>query len=300
VSLSNDGKLLAVANDKSSSIFLTSTDKQIRGISQQIVNGQNDGLWGFTWTALGDLVYVSLDSRNRDIWLKPADNTKPPLQLTFDEAADYSPAMSPDARFIVFVSNRSGGLHIWRMEPDGDNQKQLTYGGEEKSPQVTADGKWVIYSSRVEGRPSLWRVSSDGGQPLRLVNNLALFPALSADGKWIACLTKEDAIDKPMKLGVFSTRDFSLSQTFELPLGLVSPAFPAVIRWLPDSSGIAYVITQNGISNIVVQPLSGKAPTRLTDFTADRVFWFEWTKKGDRLAVARGNSSNKVVLIEDL
>jgi Tol biopolymer transport system component len=219
--------------------------------------------------------------------------------LTFDAAADYYPTVSPDGKYLVFVSNRTGSPHLWRMNLDDRDVRQLTNRSEESFPQVTPDSKWIIYSSRTEGRPNLWKVSIEGGSASRLTNQLALWPALSPNGEQIACITKGDAIEEPMKLGIFSSSDASLIRSFEIPEGVVSPELPPVIRWVPGGRAVAYLVTKNGASNIWSQPMGGGAPKMVTDFTADRIFWFDWTKDGNRLAYARGALQNKVVMIED-
>jgi Tol biopolymer transport system component len=256
-----------------------------------------DGFWGLDWSPAGDIVYVSLESRNRDIWVKDADNKSSPRQLTFDAAADYYPTVSPNGHYIVFVSNRTGSPHLWRMNSDGSNLKQLTNKTEELFPQITPDGQWIIYSSRTERRPSLWKVSIEGGEPIRLTKQMAQWPALSPDGKWIACITKGDEIEEPLKLGIFSSTALSFSRTMEIPGGVVSPERTPVIRWSNERT-VAYIATRNGISNIWAQPLYGGAARKLTDFTADRIFWFNWSRDGTRLAYARGAVKDKVVLIE--
>ncbi len=49
---------------------------------------------------------------------------------------DTSPSWSPDGKYIVFASKRDGGkYHLFVMNPDGTNQRQLTNGpGEEAAP----------------------------------------------------------------------------------------------------------------------------------------------------------------------
>jgi Tol biopolymer transport system component len=45
---------------------------------------------------------------NFDIYIKVV-RAEPPLRLTTDPAADYSPAWSPDGRAIAFLRDLSGG-----------------------------------------------------------------------------------------------------------------------------------------------------------------------------------------------
>jgi serine/threonine protein kinase len=298
ISLSTNGKLFAVTTEKSSTVYTTSTSNLAQ--TTRIGSGLNEeGSWGLSWTPGGELVYVSLESRNLDLWIRGVEPSAPHRQLTFQLGADIYPTVSPDGRYIVFVSNRTGSSHLWRINNDGTDLRQLTNGSEESFPQITPDGTWVIYSSRSEGRPSLWKVPIDGGTPTRLVDKLTSWPAVSPNGKWIACLTKEDAIEAPLELAVISKDDLKIHQTFPIPKGVASPELPPVIRWLPDGGGIAYLVSTNGVSNIWVQLINRNKASPLTDFTADRIFWFDYSKDGKRLAYARGVLDYKALVIEN-
>jgi eukaryotic-like serine/threonine-protein kinase len=298
ISLSTDGRLFAVTTEKSSTLYTTTTNNLTQTV--RIGTGLNEeGSMGLSWTPSGELVYVSLESRNLDLWVRGLVPANPHQQLTFQLGADIYPTVSLDGRYIVFVSNRTGTPHLWRINSDGTDLKQLTNGSEESFPQITPDGNWVIYSSRTEGRPSLWMVSIDGGVQTRLSDKLTSWPAISPDGKWIACLTKGDSIEEPLQLAVISFEDLKIHQTFDVPEGIASPELPPVIRWVPDGRGVTYLVSTNGVSNIWVQLLQRKKPSPLTDFTADRIFWFDWSKDGKRIAYARGVLNYKALVIEN-
>src|SRR5262249_42362433 len=90
--------------------------------------GDHDSEWfGLDWTLDGRLVYGSQASGNVDVWITTADG-KQQRQLTRDPLNDIMPAVTPDGRYIAFVSDRAGGRKIWRMEIDGGGLKQLTRG----------------------------------------------------------------------------------------------------------------------------------------------------------------------------
>ena len=107
-------------------------------------------------------------------------------QLTADGSNNKWPVASADGRYIVFMSDRAGLQNIWRMDIDGNNPKELTVGGSEWLPDGSPDSKWVIYRSGF-GKHTLWKVSIDGGEPVQLNDNASSRPAISPDGKWIAC-----------------------------------------------------------------------------------------------------------------
>ncbi len=62
-----------------------------------------------------------------------------------DDGADYS----PDGEYIYFNSVRSGNMHIWRIDEDGANPKQITFGDEYRDwfPHPSPDGKWLAFIS---------------------------------------------------------------------------------------------------------------------------------------------------------
>lgn len=53
-------------------------------------------------------------------------------QLTNSDGTNSDPAWSPDGRYIVFSSNRSGNFDIWLMQPNLPQRPGVTSGGKEK------------------------------------------------------------------------------------------------------------------------------------------------------------------------
>jgi Tol biopolymer transport system component len=82
----------------------------------------------------------------------------------------------------------------------------------------------------------------------------------------------------------------------DLPQG-VTP--PIVLRWSPDGRDIAFINTEEGRSNLWLQPVAGGTSRQLTNFTSDQIFSFDWTTDGRVLAYARGMTINDVVTIKD-
>lgn len=71
------------------------------------------------------------------------------------------------------------------------------------------------------------------------------------------------------------------------------------LRWTPDGNALTYVITGGGVSNLWNQPVAGGAPKQLTDFKADQIFSFDWSRDGKQLVASRGVETNDVVLISN-
>lgn len=253
----------------------------------QITSGRN--LNGEpSWTPNGKIVYVSEGNGSRDLYLIDSRGGTP-KQLTVNSRTNWDPSVSPDGRFIAFTSDRTGVPHIWRMNLDGDNPKQLT-SKYDTSPQSSPDGQWVAYLS-IANEATVWKVAIDGGQPVQLSDKRAEYPAFSPDGKQIACYYLENP-SSSVNLAILPFEGGQPIKTFALPTG-----FDANLRWSTDGRAIIYAIKRGGVSNLWAQPVDGSPPKQLTDFTSDRIFWFDFSRDGKQLALSRGTETSDVVLI---
>src|SRR5258706_551880 len=61
--------------------------------------------------------------------------------------ANWRPRVTPDGRYIVFCSTRSGRQNVWRIDFDGGNPTRLTSGEGEGTPYVSPDGHWLYYTN---------------------------------------------------------------------------------------------------------------------------------------------------------
>jgi hypothetical protein len=61
-----------------------------------------------------------------DIHTIPVDGSAPATRLTTGMGRNYGPQFSHDGSFIIFCSDRSGTMQVWRMKPDGSEPVQLT------------------------------------------------------------------------------------------------------------------------------------------------------------------------------
>jgi Tol biopolymer transport system component len=237
------------------------------------------------------IIYTSSASGDQDIWIINADGSNA-KQLTANARANGYPSVSPDGRYIVFMSDRTSVAHIWRMNIDGGDQRQLTNASAgEQSPQFSPDGGWVIYRKSF-GKATLWKVPANGGDPVQLNDKFSMYPTISPDGKLVAYFSVEP--NSPLRIAVAPLAGGEPIKTFDLTTTGRHP-----LHWTSDGRAVAYVETHNGVSNIVAQPLDGGAVKPLTDFKADRIFWFDFSRDGKQIALARGTQSSDVILIKD-
>ncbi len=294
MSLTEDSTaLVAVQSEAHVNIWLT--PRADVSAARQVTSGvgQYNGVRGLSWTADERLVYVSRMSGSQDIWIMKADGTGQ-KHLTPEIRADVYPVAARDGR-IVFVSTRSGASNIYRIDSDGGNLMQLTNGASDEFPDISPDGKWVVYTATGSSNFTLWRVPLEGGTPSQLTDRLSQWPAISPDGKWIACWYRSEP-DIAWQPAILPFDGGPAVRILDVP-ATAAPSIP--MRWMPDGSGLCYVDTENGVSNIWNQPLDGSPPQRLTSFLSDQIFWFSWSANGDQLAVSRGRITSDVVLYRD-
>jgi len=291
ISFSADSKfLLAVADNRYCNLYTAASKNPNQ--TTQIAGGNLQGMGGLVWTREEKILYVSTENGNRDIWVMDSDG-KNSYPLTTDRASDEYPSISADSKYITFVSSRTGNPHVWRMNADGSDPKLLTNKGGAAFPQIMPGGKSVIYTAIPL---KIWKVSIEGGEPTQVTLTPANWIAVSPDGSKIAGIPMDSS---GFRLSIFSALDGSEIKSFDLSVGFGSPGFPPIFRWMPDGKAIGYISTQNGVSNIVVQSLTGGEPNKLTDFPVDRIFAFDWSKDGSKIAFARGKADNKLILFED-
>jgi Tol biopolymer transport system component len=292
-SLTNDSRSLAVVKQTTQASIAIAPFSEIDRLSP-LTSGAGVFNTHATLTPDGTRVlYTSNASGIDDIWIANADRTESPKQLTSGTRINRLPVVSPDGKYIVFLSDRSGSPHLWRMNIDGGDPRQLINGElGEQAAQFSPDGRWIVYMTAQTDRRSIWKVPADGHEgPTRITDKEAGYPTVSPDGRTIAYLFKQSD-GSPWRIALAPIEGGEPVKTFELPATYERP-----LRWASDGRSIAYIDTQNGVSNIVVQPLDGGPIKPLTNFKSDRIFWFDISRDGRQIAVSRGTQSSDVVLI---
>jgi Tol biopolymer transport system component len=138
---------------------------------------------------------------------------------------------------------------------------------------------------------ALWKVSIDGGEPVKVFESMPR-SAVSPDGKLIAYSMRKPG--SPDKLALFSIGSGSSVKVFDVKL---EP--PENIRWTPDGRAITYVSRENGTADIWSQPLDGGEPKKLTDFKANQIFSFDWSRE-NKLVISYGTNTSNIVMIRNM
>jgi serine/threonine protein kinase len=201
---------------------------------------------------------------------------------------DYFFQASPDGHFIVFVSYRSGPPHLWRVDIDGNNPKQLTDSPLDtwEPPDCSPDGKWVIYA-KLGTEKGIWKVSMDGGIPIRLTDAQANSPVVSRDGRMIAYLTQQGPAKKMVAIMPFNGG--TPLEYFDIDT--------REVRWSHDGRSLIYMKDEGGAVNLWNQPIAGGRATQISHFRSDQILEFDLSNDGRWLSMDRGRSSKDIVLI---
>jgi len=104
--------------------------------------------------------------------------------------------ISPDGKTVIFalgvsdLARAKKNTHIWAMNLDGTNLRQLTTGDKsESSPLWSPDGKQILFISSKDGSANFYLMNATGKGVWRKLTNLSTGvsdPLWSPDGKWIA------------------------------------------------------------------------------------------------------------------
>lgn len=259
--------------------------------SFQEIHSEVGSLTPLAWMPDGKIVYRSSADGVSNFWTINADGTNR-RQLTAGAQADErGMCVTPDGKFIVFVSWRSGKSNLWITDADGINLRQLTDGEADAYPQCSPDGKSVIFQRGILSQPRLWKVLIDGGATRQLTVFDAKWGAISNDGRSVSFL---QMFENKWSIGIISSDGGAVFQRLDVPAALRENE----TRWSPDNRSLYFIATNGSVGNVWSLPLEGGEIKRVTDFKSRYLEDFAWSADATKLAVARSSTVSDAILIE--
>jgi formylglycine-generating enzyme required for sulfatase activity/Tol biopolymer transport system component len=169
---------------------------------------------------------------------------------------------------IVFVSDRTGTLHIWSMRANGKDAKQLTTGAEpDADPRFSPSGKHITYTTLRGGFPEIWMINRDGSEPKFITKGSQA--AWAPDGKSIIFIQDNQTLIRDLATG----KEKQVTPKDWQRCGV--PAFS------PDGNYFAVASRHLGDIGIFVFSIDGKEHYQLK--AGEACCTPQWSKDGRRL-----------------
>ena len=147
------------------------------------------------------IVYTTVRPANWELYL--FEPNAAPKQITDDPALDYDATFSPDGRWIVFCSERSGNPDLYAIDLTHPGPpKPLTRGPfMEAAPAFTPDGKSLLFVSDRDGNADIFTMpfqpneTSAPEKATNLTHNASgdFRPVVSPNGKMVAFSSDRDS-----------------------------------------------------------------------------------------------------------
>ncbi len=245
------------------------------------------GTQGLAFMPDGKIIYTSTQTGNLDLWEINPDGSGQ-RQLTNNSGTlNAAPQVTPDGRYIVFISNRSGSRQIWRMDAGGGNPVQLSIGKESWNSRLSPDGKWVYYLTTDNGQDNrAYRVSIEGGEAVSFDNRYyTAVPNFSPDGKRLLFKGRE----KEGASLYSDLTDTSSGARIKIPEAVSG-------EWLPDSKSVVFLKADAEMWKLDV---AANKTVKIADFNPTIVSSFAVSFDGRNYVFALGNFTSEAVLIEN-
>ncbi len=293
VSISRDNTILVVPAKRLSQIWAMSANGDSRS-AVQLTSGPSDGGAGIAALPDGRIGYIRRTGENLSLWTVKSDGSDQRQISSHFQFIECLTA-TPDGRFFIFSARRDRQSHLYRIDADGANLKQLTTGeSSEFDSTVSPDGRWVYYDSNVfdgeSWKTELRKIAIEGGESIALREGVGnMIPQISGDGRLIAGLS-----DGALK--IFSAMDAAPVETLKTEK---LAALSMGAKWVPNSKALAFVMNSQPGQNIWQQAPGGSAARILTDFPKGFIYNYAFSNDGSQIFLARGHLSFDAILIRN-
>lgn len=222
------------------------------------------------------------------------------LQVLTDHAAnDIQPRWSPDGKYVVFLSFRSGTKALW-----GVSVKNGKSAGEPFIIQEMGQGtnllNWTTRGLAYSNWIDMWDVymvpvDPETGEPAGKLEQLDYSPlgrnrgaVWSPDGKYIAFFSAERAGQPGQGYIVIMAVEGGQAREYLIPMDTFSLPYMGGLRWMPDSSRLGFFGPgKKGATLFRLTQASGKWDT--WQIHAHGWARIEWSPSGKAFLYAKGN-----------
>lgn len=155
-------------------------------------------------------------------------------RLTTRRGYDSRPALSPDGRSLVYVSDRSGSLELYStgLVPGSPELPLTSNGAGNMDPQWSPDGRWLAFHSL---KPAgVWVMAAEGGTPQQIAD-FGVSPSWSPDSERLVFVS--DPGNATMRSVLWTVRRDgtdrrALSLAAPMPGGISTPSWSNTGRFI--------------------------------------------------------------------
>jgi Tol biopolymer transport system component len=289
-SVSSDGKTIAsVMHHSVRDVYVSNGQKSDYSDVKQITSGEP--VQNVSWTSDGKLLLDQLPV----IHFVSADGTvKGGITPENGSAVFNSQGCSDGHVIFTQAVMKAMALNIWLSEADGTGLRKLTSGKNDQFPMCSPDGKTVFFVNMATN--AYMKVPINGGEAQRLSPVFSETNGsydIARDGKTAALGTYDFKAQRP-NVSLVSVESGTVLRTLEF-----DPRHVGLLRFSPDGKGVVYPIREKGVDNLWLQPLDGGPGRQITNFSALKIYSYQWSQDGKNLAFVRGESPSDLVLIQD-
>ena len=214
------GRLLYQQGDVSQEDLVWVTRAGVASKPIEVTGLHTSGTGSFALSPDGQRAAISRTIESgSDIWIKHLPDG-PLDRLTFEGSPNYSPAWTPDGRFVSFSTVRTTARSLFLRPADGTGRDSALFtmpGGVEQGAW-SPDGRWIVVSSADNHQIVALRPGVDSSRHVIVVAEKSFlgFPQVSPDGRWLSYVSNE-------------TGDYEV-----------------YVRPFPDAGGGKWMISSNG------------------------------------------------------
>jgi serine/threonine protein kinase len=298
LTVSGDGKTLSTVQRKSTQTLYLMPASGFSGNTPDPAPAQSKGAAMFGWASNGALYFGEGGSLLR----MGVDGSSRTILLSDPASQVIHPISCPGGRYVILTwSNHAGSrkTDIWRVDADGSNPKQLTFGSTDVGGYCSPDGQWAYYASIDTFQDR--RVPIDGGAAEEVPGSHGLYNqtgnGLSLDGELVAFIQRQkNATASSARIVLLPANGGPHPQPRFLD---PDPRIVADVQFTPDSKALVYIIREKGSQNLWLQPLDGSPGRQITQFQGDEIQFFLYSPDGKSLGVMRTHRESDVVLLRD-
>jgi eukaryotic-like serine/threonine-protein kinase len=302
VTLSADGNTLATVQTKATqNLFVfPGTGSQTTESSALLPPGQRV-VW-FDWAADGNLL-ISDAGR----LLRVGTDRNIQTQLLGDSTAAVFELSRCGTHYLVFSWAFRGGTNstnIWRTNADGTSPLKLTDGKDDHFPICSADEKLAYY---LDDQMQIRSVPLDGSEKPEIVPRSAIPHtmkmwgglSLSPNSKLLAyAVATVVTPENPKSECKITLLDLASTMTSPRLINTAERSLCHGLTFTPDGKAVAYVVRENEVDNLWVQPLDGSVGHPITNFNSEQFSTFQWSPDGKTLGILRSHYESDVVLLQ--